>query len=133
MKELETLLNSLIKMWWKPWGFEWLTECGEKLWILSFFNQKWLHIWHSLRELVSLESWLWQFCTEKGIVNIDERNTAVYRKAYPASETEETISSDRDYQYRLIESALVPEDKLGQFLLDNIIVEWTMNWVMKSC
>ena len=32
--------------------------------------------------------------------------------------------SNNDYRYRLLESALLPEEELGQFLVDNIKVEW---------
>ena len=31
--------------------------------------------------------------------------------------------ADDDYQYRLLESSLIPEEELGKFLVDNIKVE----------
>ena len=33
-------------------------------------------------------------------------------------------SSIRDHQYRLLESALIPEEELGKFLVDNIKIQW---------
>lgn len=67
MKELETLLTSLVQRGWKPWGAEnvdsifcldykpALTCLGEDSYpIITLSNC-------SFRELVSLESGLWQF------------------------------------------------------------------------
>jgi hypothetical protein len=62
----------------------------------------------SLRELVSTDSWLWQFVCENRMV--EHRNYWI--------DTE--IWQDEQYKYRLIESALCDEDKLEEFLLENI-------------
>jgi len=122
MQELEKLLNSLIQRGWKPWG-----EKSKKIIIRSsrifVYNSEWYinpegkHI----RSIVSLESGLWQFCVENELTrwyNWDEwKYTEIFPwdyRDYPADE----------HKYRLLESALIPEEELAQFLLDNIKVAW---------
>ncbi len=119
MKELETLLNSLVDM-----GL--LIEGGLRcLWVngnnVHFYNPevwKTKKITKSLRWLVSLESGLWQFVCENGLCKGD-----IYERIKGDLQilgAGESYQSDRDYQYRLLESALVPEEELGQFLIENI-------------
>lgn len=77
----------------------------------------------SLRDFCSKESWLWQFVCENGMYNkleISDNRTKNY-DAYH-NESDDTYSWD-DYGYRLIESALCEEDKLEEFLLDNIKID----------
>lgn len=126
MKELEKLLHSLIGEGWNPWGIEWDD--------IEFFNldikRKNIHIWYmnydepgqeeyeqdfkSFRELVSLESGLWQFVVENKLFNknLDIRTRAGDDLQYDIY----------DHQCRLIESALISEEELGKFLLDNITI-----------
>ncbi|PZM87464.1 MAG: hypothetical protein DLD55_01170 [candidate division SR1 bacterium] len=129
MNQLETLLNTLIKMGWKPWGikadfseykfgkFRFIKMSGE---IVRMCN---------LRELVSLESGLWQFCAEKGFLNSpDQYPNKDFRAKNPRPYGEMSLRWDtyyktEVYQYRLLESALVPEEELGKFLVDNIKAE----------
>ena len=115
---LEELLNKLIEKGWKPRGCK----------AVSFYIKDkiifWLGNWQTnLRELVSKESWLWQYVCENGMVNGEDRWTlnarqkSIYDK-FITSEKEYTPK--KNYEYRLIESVLCDEDKLEQFLLDNI-------------
>ena len=143
MQELETLLNTLIEKGWKPRGIEWVD--------IDFFNldmkRKIIHIWYmdysnpekeiydqefkAFRELVNTESGLWQFVCENELVpyktsgQIIKRyvNGTVGRYSWNILEGN-VISSDLDYQYRLLESALIPEEELGKFLIENIVMEW---------
>ena len=82
-----------------------------------------------MRRLVSLESGLWQFVCVRRFCRYDEN--ADYRRdkltIHPLRLDceEKTLEKnwDSDPEYRLLESALVPEEELGQFLIDNIVVE----------
>lgn len=118
MKELETLLNSLIQRGWKPWG-----EKSKKIIIRSsrifVYNSEWYinpegkHI----RELVSLESQLWNFVCENKMC---KNQTSISRWYKVFWSKEELVCRGDYYQYRLLESALIPEKELGKFLVDNI-------------
>ena len=132
---MEELLNKLIEKGWKPFGRtpkkHWWIYCMEtdmfEFWI-KFYVDDLNWIWEfvsyemPIRNVTSKESWLWQFCMtkwftpnvscyswEKWFYNIDDQ-----------TQCEADVSWLDDYQYRLIESALCDEDKLEEFLLDNI-------------
>lgn len=127
---MKRLLNELISMWWKPRGKEWKMEFSFMLWWWDSWVYELNFLWweypikipikKSIRELCSLESWLWQFVCENGLI----KNPDKYWKRYK----ELTISDNLVYlswyyQYRLIESALCDEDKLEDFILDNIVIK----------
>ena len=70
MQELETLLNSLIQRGWKPAGFQGESEIkiSEDQGVVLYMNTEdvTLAVKVKLRNLVSLESGLWQFvCRNK--------------------------------------------------------------------
>ena len=70
----------------------------------------------SLRELVSTDSWLWQFVCENGMVdNLCE--TRYWRNYFELDEIE---YNQPDYQYWVIESSLKDESELEDFLLNSI-------------
>jgi hypothetical protein len=75
----------------------------------------------NLRELVSKESWLWQFVCENGMV-IDEHYCWGWYIHWDDNWRIEIWQND--YRYRIIESALKDESELENFILDNIKVEW---------
>lgn len=127
MQELETLLNSLIQRGWKPWG-----EKSKKIIIRSsrifVYNSEWYinpegkHI----RELVSLESQLWNFVCKNSLIKQCKgticKNPKVFWNLW-------SIQWEWWYwcdiaEYRLLESALIPEKDLGKFLVENIVIEW---------
>ena len=137
MKELENLLTSLVQRGRKPKGREvvliqldqeFTKSEGKTVFYCSC--KDWFWFYADLRWLVSLESWLWQFCMENGLLNSpDQYPHKDYRAKNPRPYWE--ISLRRDcyyktevYQYRLIESTLIPEEELGKFLVENIVVEW---------
>ena len=126
---MEELLNKLIEKGWKPfdvdvkikrakYGYSVHFLCRP---LVNFVLDGYAEATIPLRELVSKESWLWQFVCENRMVNkvdndrryFDELNDICYDKTF----------HDDECQYWIIESALCDEDKLEQFLLKNIKVE----------
>lgn len=113
---LEKLFSTLCERWWKPFGDYDIAE----------FNQIWKEIGQpKLRQIVSIESGLWQFCVENEMINEKKKN---HKRMKDVMRWEWWIDCEKeapawDYEYRLIESALKNEDELEEFLLDNIKVE----------
>jgi hypothetical protein len=70
---------------------------------------------YSLRDIVSKESWLWQFVCENDLLNIKKEKKRIT--------PEHLRVFNWEYQYRLIESALCDEDKLESFILGNIKID----------
>lgn len=128
MNELENLLNSLIKIWWKPWNVDVNCDISIKIEnnrIKIYFELKtWVIVSNSggmsLRELVSLESWLLQFVCDNRVV---KENDDVRIKNYQWDNECDTNCCYDDYEYRIIASALTPEEELGQFLVNNIKID----------
>ena len=130
MKELETLLNSLIQRGWKPWG-----EKSKKIMIRSsrifiynselYINPEGKHI----RELVSLESQLWNFVCDEELIKYKTSEIIIKRyikqlitrKEWDVIEAD-VVCLDLDPEYRVLESALMSEEDLPRFLIDNIII-----------
>jgi len=117
---LEKLLNILCEKGWKPrWKNYGVVDFLGTLvfvdlndWRLSSKNAL------DLRKLTSRESWLWQYVCENGMVEYKrERYYKCFITPYEDANDYVVLS---DLEYRLIESALCDEDKLEQFLLDNI-------------
>jgi len=127
---LEELLNKLIERWWRPnWEYNWPHKPFIRLyedrahWKQFFYNEWWdwdysLQKVFSLRDIVSKESGLRQFCVENGMVKMAE--WFYWQNIFPLDSIEYEYV---DYQYWIIESALCDEDKLEEFLLENIKVE----------
>ena len=136
MQELETLLTSLVQRGWKPKGREAVSIKLDKEFTKSegktiFYCscKDWFWFYADLRWIVSLESGLWQFVCERWFCRYDEN--ADYRRdkltIHPLCLDceEKTLEKNRDSdpEYRLLESALIPEEELGKFLVDNIKLE----------
>ena len=131
---MEELLNKLIEKGWKPRWLEAKGFDGEMYYVELFEHYgNWTMLFdgieYSIRELVSMESWLWQFVCDKGLVeNVNDYSWElynwmhwqyeVYKNWYEWWKRWEQV----DYEYRLIESALCNEKDLEKFLLDNIKV-----------
>ena len=145
---MEELLNKLIEKGWKPFWFKWeetrIEIERDKDLDIQIFKLNWIIIeqhhrisW-SLRNLVSKESWLWQFCLENNLVKLIENPNKNKCPRDRMSEEEfrmweydvyYSFSNKKDIHkryeqdsptYRLIESALCNEKELEKFLLDNI-------------
>ena len=131
MEELEKLLNSLIQRGRKPFWIELKTKIKIHEWV-RFYDDKTIQLefdcgnmgkYIRLRQIVSAESWLWQFVcknklhkkTDNFWENVSKTSTNIWW-------------FNHNHQYRLLESALIPEKELGKFLVDNIRINeslWT--------
>lgn len=126
---IEELLNKLIEKGWKPFGIEYsihihyyefndvsLYRIETTIWWKEIL---WCRISHSLRDIASAESWLWQFVCENKLENPKGRK----QWADLDEDGRKYVKySTKFYEYRLIESALKDESELEKFLLDNIKV-----------
>ena len=129
MQELETLLNSLIQRGWKPKNREVVSIKLDKEFTKSegktvFYCscKDWFWFYADLRWIVSLESGLWQFVCENSFAKPNNHKICKNPKAYWCLGS---LQWERWYwcdiaEYRLLESALLPEEELAKFLVDNI-------------
>lgn len=137
-EKLETLLNSLIARGRSPRNKEkvaLISIVGEQLRLLEADWSIYTPYSPRLRELVSLESWLWQFVCDEQLHKQDQRTDSDWVKNIEDTrDSEKSIAkylTEADYRYRLLESALVPEEELAQFLLDNIIITWNSKYEIR--
>ena len=113
--ELEKLLNKLIEKGREPFGNYRDIITRYKYDERFFeFNHEWDNM-VSIRELVSKESWLWQFVCQNELY-------PPYIQHRWFRDRPENWLQIHDYRYWLIESALRGELELERFLLDNIKV-----------
>ena len=122
MKELENLLTSLVQRGWKPFNYIWTVDRIEidDNFEISIIFITWEFAYQTLRDLVVLESWLWQFvCNNKLYKKTNEKFRENVSKV-----SLNTWWFAHNYQYRLLESSLILEEDLWKFLLDNIVIEW---------
>lgn len=135
---LEELLNILLERGWKPRNREKTLHiwCYDKC---KWMDYQWVYLdgWFmnedhkKFRELVSKESWLWQFVCENGMIidnfETQDGDTDKWICYYNCDgyECDNYYELNRkNYKLWLIESALCDEDKLEEFLLDNIEIQW---------
>ena len=135
MKELENLLNSVMKRGWKPFNNDNLNYCaieGELVYLCTLRNPKEMATANlvyeglavPLRLITTIESGLWQFVCKNDLqAKWSNRAKNVRRSMQFTTITDEKFESYLS-KYRLIESALVPKEELGKFLVDNIVIEW---------
>lgn len=137
---MEELINKLLKKGWEPFGWPYYDRfIIESNWDMCF---RWEYPWtdwthpydynfdyFKIRELVSKESWLRQFCAENRLINSDDNYIRKWEQQcryvyddYDCWEKSQLYSDDYDYEYRIIESALKDEEDLEKFLLENIKV-----------
>lgn len=122
---MEELLNKLIEKGWKPFGiFDKLMIRWQEMSRKVFgFGVLW-EVKYSIRELVSKESWLWQFVCENGMIRNEKlTHNWVSQVEWGLDVDCKRKTTPKDYEYRLIESALKDESELEQFLLDNIKID----------
>lgn len=137
---MNELLNKLIEKGWSPRWEDTIKSC--QIWkptysrefieyTVGFYeDDRWTPQWlftKSLREVCSKSSWLWQFVCENGMVKKKWEYRAKRRHLHWWEHDEDVYYdmsyTKNDYEYYLLESALCDEDKLEQFLLDNIKVD----------
>ena len=128
MQELETLLNSLVQRGRKPKDREVVLiqldqEFTKSEWKTVFYCscKDWFWFYADLRWLVSLESGLWQFVCENWLRK-DQTSTSYWSRREWGEK--EKMCRENQFEYRLLESALLPEEELGEFLVENIVIEW---------
>ena len=116
--KLEQLLNSLIEKGWRPFNkdireFFTLNEftCG--------YRWEWTNHLGTIRDIVSKESWLWQFVCENGMIG----KTSKRWEQFNSDTGKFYWFYDDNSTYRLIESALKDESELESFILSNIKVD----------
>lgn len=127
---MEELLNKLIEKGWKPFDVDVKikrAKCFHSVHfivrpLVNFVLDGYAEATVPLRELVSKESWLWQFVCEYVLIDIDDIYTRDFIDEW-RDYIAETYSSNTDYEYWVLRSALCDEDKLEQFLLDNIKID----------
>ena len=137
--KLEQLLNNLIEKGWKPFGItctDFIKGTGFE-WIPSYCFNPHPHMWFpwwtrkyhrpSLRQIVSKESWLWQFvCENKMGKKMEKNHRWIWINSWAKSAYQSyPIYTMERYEYRLIESSLKDESELEDFLLSNIKVDGT--------
>ena len=131
MQELENLLNFLIKRGWKPVDFSGESEIkiSEYQGVVVYMKTEdaVLGVKTKLRNLVSIESGLWQFVCDEQLCKLPEYIDAQWCKTVEDDIDNEKdvthILTEYDYRYRLLESALIPEEELAQFLVENIDIK----------
>lgn len=109
--ELKKLFNTLITKWRKPRGRKLKSrEYKDKEFLVRTSNT-----WEifTLRDVVSIESWLRQFVCENELY-VDIRPVEIHKYA------REVLISD--YEYRLMLSSI--QENIEQFLPDNIKIQW---------
>ena len=126
MQELEKLLNSLIQRGWRPWGkYDKILNVSKyNGWLMRLVqsNDAWMYV--HIRSIVSLESGLWQFVCENDMVY---SSSFIEWQKWGKQWVVLGLWSVW-HKYRLLESALIPEEELGKFLVDNIRINeslWT--------
>lgn len=112
------LMKSLMDKKWIP---RWYKEIVRAVYdrrhkMIWLYEDNWKEYFElvskkSLRELVSIDSWLWQFVCENGMIK------------KPDIDRWEIHNWDNPRHW-IVESALCDEDKLEDFLLTNINIEW---------
>lgn len=126
--DLEQLLNSLIEKGWKPRWLETKRFDGEMYYAEIFEHySSWTMFFdgveYSIRELVSKESWLWQFVCENNLnYSEDDSIYNVWLKHYAEDDHESPYTYASPVWY-IIESSLKDESELENFLLDNIKID----------
>lgn len=143
MQELETLLTSLIEKGWKPWGIDWddielltldMNSKNIYIWYMDYSNPEEEHYdqkFKTFRELASMESWLWDFVVKNNL-QWEWKEWTFNISFWPEWPDAGASFYYGTPEYRLIGSSLIPEEELGQFLFDNIIVEWTKTTEKKN-
>lgn len=126
MKELENLLNSLIKRGWKPFENSNLNHCNSDGKFIYFYTIRIPNrltaslVYESLavplRLITTIESGLWKFVCQNKLLS-DKVDLQDYIED---SFWFRRCPFDTNWMYRIMQSSLYSEDGLAQFLIDNI-------------
>jgi hypothetical protein len=120
----EQLFNSLIKRWrvsFRDYDIAEFNQIGNTFVAINYDGK--VIGQFSFRQIVSKESWLWQFVCENGMVKEWHKHERILDPTFWEWWADcKRQEHDWNYWYRVIESALCDEDKLEEFLLSNIKV-----------
>ncbi len=116
---VEQLMNKLIAKGWRPFNKD-IREIFTLNEFTCGYRWEWTNHLGTIRDIVSKESWLWQFVCENGMINIPWYKNIIRQWV----DTKRHKYYGKDYRYWLCESALKDESELEGFLLSNIKVEW---------
>lgn len=121
MQELETLLKSLVHRGRKPCGEE-IFDLNIENGVISMFPEDFFadNIKLNLRSIVSLESGLWQFVCDNELTRWYNWDEWKYTETFPWDYRDYPAD---EHQYRLLESAMIPEEELAEFLVENVKTE----------
>lgn len=128
--DLEQLLKRLLELWRKPNWKEYNHVHAEANRIMSDFwtfyrfcnyvengsINRCLNL--KLREIVSVNSGLWQFCVENKFVKEDDGHITRIINLYKSDES--IVDGWWDYHYWLMICSILDESELENFLLENI-------------
>ena len=124
---LEKLFSTLCERGWEPFG-----RFDKLMWYWQSDSRKVFQFWvlweyeYYLRDMVSIESGLWQYvCNNKLQKTTDWEYERWLKKASDCwwDSDEYNTKNDGWYGYRVIESSLKDESELEEFLLDNIKID----------
>lgn len=134
MEELERLFIDIIEKGWNPWGIDRDTIVYLELDIKKMN----IHIRYtvideqggevslsavkSIRDLVSLESWLWSFLCDNKLIKQNSNQRVLNPIHWPEWVDCEWSIQSNEMQFRLIQSSLIPENELIEVLIKNIIL-----------
>lgn len=125
MKELENLLNLLIRRGWCPFGQSNLNYCKVDGWAIRFYitgnvPESLMYMCERLETplllIPSIKSGIWQFVCENNLLS-DKVNMKDYIKDRWWSIKR---PFDTNWEYRIMKSSLLSDEELIKFLVDNI-------------
>lgn len=122
---MEKLLNKLIEKGRKPFGKDqkfgiWIETSPYKKIRVCLKKPDYDYYVYSYRELVSKESWLWQFCVKNRLVKEDDGHIARIINLYKSDES--IVDGWWSYHYWLMICSILDESELEDFLIENIKV-----------
>ena len=123
MKELVKLLNHIIKKWWEPWNRK-ADFCEYMFWKIRFIKESGEIVGlYTLRSIVSIESGLWQFVCDRSLLKSIWKARAKEPSISALGFKSELLALSFEPEYRVLESALIPEEELAKFLVENIDIK----------
>lgn len=121
MELVYLLFKELMKRGWKVyWEYDELMSYWQTRWKRDFWFWVLWETKYSLRELVSKESWLRQFCCKNKLVKEDDGHITRIISEY--KDNKWIIDSWWDYHYWLMICSILDDSELEDFLIENIKV-----------
>ena len=119
MELVYLLFKELMKRGWKVyWEYDELMSYWQTRWKRDFWFWVLWETKYSLRELVSKESWLRQFCCKNKLVKEDDGHITRIISEY--KDNKWIIDWWSDYHYWLMICSILDDSELEDFLIENI-------------